>query len=299
MPYQGELAALGTAVMWSLTGVLFSYSGRRIGSDTVNRTRLLFAILYISLTHLVLEGVLFPFEARLWRWGWLTLSSLLGLVLGDGALFYAYVLIGPRLAMLVMSLVPILSALAAWVAFGETISRPEALGITVALAGVAWVITERQTGQRDLQAQRQYGLGLLMAFLGALGQTSNLIFSKFALVDGFSALSATQIRLVVGALALWGWTLLRGEIGPMVARLRDRRALAAIAGGALVGPFLGIWLSLLAVQTTRVGIASTLMALPPIFLIPLTYLLFAERITLRAIAGTITALAGVTLLLLS
>lgn len=298
MPYSGELAALGTAVMWSLTGLLFSYSGRRIGSDSVNRTRLLFALVYISLTHLLLEGSLFPFHAGLWRWGWLSLSSVLGLVLGDGALFYAYVLIGPRLAMLVMSLVPILSALAAWLAFGETITRPEALGILVAVAGVAWVITERQSDRRDPQAQQQYGLGLLMAFLGALGQTSNLIFSKFALVDGFSALSATQIRLVVGALALWGWTLLRGELRPMLARWRDRRALAATAGGALVGPFLGIWLSLLAVQSTRVGIASTLMALPPVLLIPLTYLLYGERITRRALVGTLIALGGVALLFL-
>lgn len=90
----GQLAAIATAFCWSATAVFFSYSGQRIGSAVVNRSRLLFALAFISLTHLLLEGSLFPLGAEPFRWGWLGLSSVLGLVLGDAALFYAYVLIG-------------------------------------------------------------------------------------------------------------------------------------------------------------------------------------------------------------
>jgi drug/metabolite transporter (DMT)-like permease len=71
-----------------------------------------------------------------------------------------------------------------------------------------------------------------------------------------------------------------------------------IVGGAIAGPFLGVWLSLIAVQHAPIGVASTLMSLPPILLIPLAWLIFKERITQRAIVGTALALAGVAVLFL-
>ena len=99
----GEAAALATAVCWSFTAILMSYSGRRVGADVVNRSRLLFAFGLLAVAHWALEGSLFPTGVEPFRWGWLGLSSLLGLVLGDAFLFRAYVLIGPRLAMLLMA----------------------------------------------------------------------------------------------------------------------------------------------------------------------------------------------------
>jgi drug/metabolite transporter (DMT)-like permease len=296
----GIVAAFGTAVCWSFTAIFFSYGGRRVGSDVVNRTRLIFAFLFISIAHLLLLGVIFPFGTEPWRWGWLALSSVLGLVLGDAALFFSYVLIGPQLAMLVMAMVPIMSTFFAWIFFGEVINSTEMFGIAVAIGGVAWVVTEKRSdsAESDAARQRNYRLGLSMAFLGALGQTSNLIFSKFALLDGYSALSATQIRILIGGIVLWGMTALRRNIRPTMVKLRDRRALYAIMGGALVGPFLGIWFSLIAVQNARVGIASTIMALPPVLLIPLTFLFFGDRPTVRGVTGTVIAVIGVTMLFL-
>lgn len=296
----GIVAAFGTAVCWSFTAIFFSFSGRRVGSDVVNRTRLLFAFLFISIAHFLLMGVFFPFGTEPWRWGWLALSSVLGLVLGDAALFFSYVLIGPQLAMLVMALVPIMSASFAWLFFGEVISSTEMLGIAVAIGGVTWVVTEKRSVSAESRSayQRNYRLGLTMAFFGALGQTSNLIFSKFALLDGYSALSATQIRILIGGIVLWGLTALRHNVRPTVVKLRDRRALYAIMAGALVGPFLGIWFSLIAVQNARVGIAATIMALPPVLLIPLTFLFFGDRPTVRGVTGTLIALCGVAMLFL-
>lgn len=296
----GIFAAFGTAVCWSFTAIFFSYSGRRVGSDVVNRTRLVFAFLFISIAHLLLLGAVFPWGTEPWRWGWLALSSVLGLVLGDAALFFSYVLIGPQLAMLVMALVPIMSTFFAWLFFGEVIDSTEMLGIVVAISGVTLVVTEKQTVLAESRSaqQRNYRLGLTMAFLGALGQTSNLIFSKFALLDGYSALSATQIRILIGGIVLWSYTALRRNVRPTIVKLHDRRALYAIMGGALVGPFLGIWFSLVAVQNARVGIAATIMALPPVLLIPMTFLFFGDRPTARGVTGTLIALCGVAMLFL-
>ncbi len=295
----GELAALGTAVCWSFTAIFFSYAGRRAGADVVNRSRLLFACLYLLVAHRLLEGAFFPTGVEPFRWSWLAVSSLLGLVLGDAFLFRAYVLIGPRLAMLLMSTVPVFSAVFGRLLFNEAITGVEAAGILLAIAGIAWVVTEgRPEGKGgDPHADRQqYRRGLLFALLGALGQVTNLVAARYALVDDFPALSATLIRIVIALVVLWGAAAARGQVGPTLRHWGDRRVLRAILLGAFVGPFLGIWLSLVAVQNARLGIASTLMALPPVLLIPLEFAAFRQRVSRRGIAGTVVALAGVALL---
>ena len=290
----GEVAALATAVCWSFTAIFFSYSGRRVGSDVVNRSRLLFAFLLLLLAHRALEGVFFPGEVEPFRWGWLVVSSLLGLVLGDAFLFHAYVLIGPRLSMLMMSTVPIYSTLLGWLLFGESMTGVEGLGMLLAVAGVGWVVTEGQGG--SVADRRTYRRGLLFALLGAFGQVANLVAARYALVDGFPALSATVIRILVALLVMWGLAAARGQIRHTFAQWRDTKALRAIMAGSVVGPFLGIWLSLIAVQNARLGIASTLMALPPVILIPLEYIFFRRRVSPRSIVGTVVAMVGVALL---
>lgn len=291
----GEAAALATAVCWSFTAILMSYSGRRVGADVVNRSRLLFAFGLLVVAHWALEGAFFPTGVEPFRWGWLGVSSVLGLVLGDAFLFRAYVLIGPRLSMLLMSTVPIFSTLFGWWLFGEAVTGPEMAGIVLAVAGVGWVVTDGQSDLR-LADRRVYRRGLLFGLLGALGQVANLVTARYALVGNFPALSATLIRIAIGAVIVWAVAALRGQVSHTLRQWHDGRALRAMAAASFVGPFLGIWLSLIAVQNARLGIASTLMALPPILLIPLEYLLFRQRVSARGLIGTVIAMGGVALL---
>jgi drug/metabolite transporter (DMT)-like permease len=294
--FLGEAAALATAVCWSLTAIFFSASGRRIGADVVNRSRLVFAFLFLIITHRLLEGTFFPWGTEAYRWGWLALSSLLGLVIGDAFLFQAYVLIGPRLSMLMMSTVPILSTLFGWVLFGELVSGLELAAILLAVIGIAWVVTEGQTD--PLLADRgSYRKGLLFALAGALGQVANLVTARYALVDGYPPISATVIRIFVGLVVLWAIAAARGQIRTTVAAWQDTQAFRALIAGATSGPFLGIWFSLIAVQNARLGIASTLMALPPVLLIPMEYLAYRRPVSVRSVIGTLIAMAGVTLLI--
>jgi drug/metabolite transporter (DMT)-like permease len=294
MPW-GEIAALATAVCWSFTAIFFSYSGRRVGSEVVNRSRLLFAFVFLLITHWFLEGKLFPRDIEPFRWGWLAISSLLGLVLGDAFLFRAYVMIGPRLSMLMMSTVPIVSTMFGWLLFGEMVTSLELAGVVLAVGGVAWVVTEGQ-GDASAANRQTHNKGLLFALLGALGQVANLVTARYALVDDFPAISATVIRILIAAVLLWSLALVRGQIGHTFRQWRDKQAFRALLAGATVGPFLGIWFSLIAVQNARLGIASTLMALPPILLIPLEYLIYRRRISRRGMTGTVVAMVGVALL---
>jgi drug/metabolite transporter (DMT)-like permease len=289
--------ALGTATCWAFTSLLFSYSGRLVGSRVVNTSRLLFALVILSLLHLGIYGSLLPLGAEPFRWGWFILSSLLGLVVGDAFLFQAFVLIGPRLSALMMALVPIFSTLLAWLLFGETVSPMELTGIVLTLSGIGWVVTERRSAQAVVE-NKQYGWGILLGVGAALGQAGGLITARFGLVDEFPAFSATLMRMLVAALTMWGLAAWQGKIGFVVSHWRNRPALAGIAAGTVVGPVLGVWLSLAAIQIARLGIAATLMALTPIILIPLTYFILKEKISVRSVVGTIIALTGVALIFL-
>lgn len=291
----GEIAALATAVCWSFTAVFFSYSGRIVGADVVNRSRLIFAFLFLMLTHWFLQGSLFPLGTEPFRWFWFTISSILGLVLGDTFLFRAYVLIGPRISMLLMSTVPIFSTLFGWVLFGEVVTAVELTGILLAVVGIGWVVTEPQPG-RTVVENKEYKAGIFFGLLGALGQVANLVTAKFGLVGGYPSISATIIRIAVALVILWTLAALRGQVRPTLRAWRNRRAFPAMIGGAIAGPFLGIWFSLIAIQYARLGIASTLMALPPILLIPIEMTVYKRRVSWRGVLGTAVAILGVAFL---
>jgi drug/metabolite transporter (DMT)-like permease len=123
--------------------------------------------------------------------------------------------------------------------------------------------------------------------------------SKRGMMGDFDPLSATLIRMIVAAAVMWAVALFRGQAGATLRALNDRRASLAILAGAIAGPFVGVWLSLVAVKLTRVGIASTLMALTPVFVLVPSYFLFKERVGLRSILGTAAAVVGVVIILLA
>ena len=147
--------------------------------------------------------------------------------------------------------------------------------------------------------KKDFLLGILFGLGGALGQALGLITSKIGMEGGFPPLSAVLLRMFIGMLVIWIITLFQREARSTFEALKDRVALRAILGASIVGPFLGVWLSLIAIEQTQIGIASTLMALAPIFLIPLTKWFFKEQISGRVAFGTITALIGVTIIFLN
>lgn len=301
----GELAALFTSLSWSVTSIQFTLAGRRVGSPVVNRVRLVLALAYLSIAHLIATGVFWPLDASRERWLWLGLSGIIGLVLGDACLFQAYVLIGPRRGQLLMTSVPIISTLLAWLWLGEALTGIELLAMALTIGGIGWVVSERSrrgnsTGVFPGDADRRvYLTGILLGLGGALGQAIGLLFSKKGMEGGFSPLSATIMRILVAVVVIWAIAAVQGRVRPTWRALTDRVALRFIAGGAFTGPFLGVWSSMIAIQKAPIGVASTLMALPPILLIPLTHWVFGEQITRRAVVGTLVAFSGAALLLLS
>ncbi len=297
MDHLGEIAALLTSVFFSFTAVIFAQASRRVGSQITNRMRLVIALIYLLIINLILFSQALPIGAGPERWIWLSLSGVIGLALGDLFLFRTYEHIGPRLGMLLMSLAPIIGALLAWLLFGETLGFGQIAGIVITLAGIAWVVSTRPAANSN--QPHVDGRGLLFGVLAATGQAVGLVLSKQGMTGDFSPFAANAIRMLAAMAVFWLMTIAQrqGRETIEVAR-HDGSAMRLIALGAFIGPVLGVSASLLAVQHAEIGVASTLMALPPVFLLPVSYFFFKERFGWQTVAGTFVAMLGVALLFL-
>ncbi len=141
----------------------------------VNRVRLILALIFLIFTHWILLGQPIPLNAAPQRWFWLGISGVIGLVLGDAFLFQAFVWIGPRISMLMMSLAPVLATLAAWIFLGEVLSGGQIVGILITMAGVAWVVLD-QNGEssRNPGPEELLPGEYIFALGGATGQALGL-----------------------------------------------------------------------------------------------------------------------------
>ncbi len=294
----GEVAALATAFFFAMTALIFASTGRMVGPQVTNRVRLLFALIFLGLLNWILFREPLPFSAESSHWIWLSLSGVVGLALGDAFLFQSYVAVGSRLGILLLSSAPIFGSVIAWVLLGETLTPLQIIGMLLALAGIGWVVLSHEEPPETPHGNTQRGV--VFGLLGGLGQAVGLVLSKQGMSGDFDPFQANAIRMLAAVIFIWLWTFMEGQGGPTLAALRQKpQAIRLIALGALVGPLLGVSASLLAVQHTDIGVASTLMALSPVIVLPVSYFVFREKIGWPAIVGTLLAFAGVAILFLA
>jgi len=293
----GEIASLTTALCWTITSVAFESAGKRVGSISVNLIRLVMALLLISIFNLFTRGMMLPLDASSPAWFWLSISGIIGFVLGDLFLFQAFVIIGSRLSMLIMSAVPPITAITGFIMLGETITLLDLAGMMITMGGIALVILTKNP--EDKMVRFSYPVrGLIYAFIGALGQAFGLVFSKFGM-GSYNPFAATQIRIIAGiigfALVI---TILRSWNNVFLA-LKNHKAIQSILVGSFFGPFIGVSLSLLAVQHAPTGIVSTITSITPILIIPVAIIIFKEKVLPMEIIGAIITLGGISLLFIN
>lgn len=295
MQHAGEIAALATAICWTITALAFESASRKVGSLAVNLTRLALAFVFLTLFNWITLGHFFPHGATTQQWIWLMVSGLAGFVLGDLFLFEAFTIIGARVSALIMTLVPVQVALAGWLFLHEKLELLSIAGILLTLAGIFIVILNREDGKSFHFAHSAKGLAF--AFLGSVGQSTGLIFSKYGMQD-FNPFMSTQIRIIAG---FFGFALLiffMGKWKNVGKAFRNKPAFKRIVFGSFFGPFLGVSLSLLSVQLTQTGVASTLMSMVPVFIIAPSVIFLGHKVSTREIIGALVSVAGVSLFFL-
>jgi drug/metabolite transporter (DMT)-like permease len=279
-----------------MNAMAFEAAGKKVGSLSVNYIRFFVAFPLLTMTAFFTRGLAFPLDATSDAWIYLSLSGLIGFVLGDIFLFQALVEIGSRVTLLIKSMGPPLAALAGFLLMGERISPLGLVGMLVTMFGISLVILSRNPEEKRMRLNRPLR-GVFFAFLGAVGQAMGLIFSKLGM-GSYNPLAATQIR-TIAALITFSILITVWKKWPEIrVAFKDKRAIAQIAMGAILGPFIGVTLSLVALQYAPAGVVSSLTSISPILIIPFSIGIFKEKVLPKEILGALISILGVILLFL-
>lgn len=311
MQYFGEIIALIVAFSWTATALFADIASHRIGALPLNLIRMAMSLLFLALLLWVFTGTPYPQFADGKAWFWLALSGLVGYVFGDYCLFNSYIVFGSRYGQLFMTLAPPVAGIAGWLMLGEAMSWHSWLAMLVTLTGIGYSILNRGGESHKLTLQLPLK-GVLLGIGAGVGQGVGLVLSKIGLeyyeasvpADAPEAISrlmpfaGTFIRAVFGLIGFTAILALRKSLGQVREALHDRKGMSFAALTTFFGPFLGVSLSLMAVQYAKAGIASTLMALTPVLIIVPYALINKQRITAKEVIGTFITITGVALFFL-
>ena len=306
MTYFGELISIGVAFSWTATALLSEFGSKRLGNLTLNVLRMLLAMLFSLVLFGVVTGSPLPPGASAEAAGWMLLSGLVGYVIGDFCLFQCYIIIGSRYGQLFMTLAPLAAALMAWLTLGQQMKAMSIVAMLVTLLGIGISVLGR--GEHHKVSLKLPLNGVLFAIGAAVCQGVGLVLSKIGMdhyetttlaeagiPDWIVPFSANFYRCIAGIIGFLFLLWVANGLEHLREAMHDRKGLTVATATTIFGPFVGVGFSLMAVQYTSAGIASTLMAMTPIIILLPSYWLFHEKITWRAVLGAVISVCGVSL----
>jgi len=305
MAYIGELISIGVAFSWTATALLSEFGSKRLGNLTLNVLRMMLTLTFSLVLFGVVTGQPLPAGASAEAAGWMLLSGLVGYVIGDFCLFQCYIIIGSRFGQLFMTLAPVSAAFMAWITLGQQMTLMSMVAMLVTLLGISISVLGR--GEHHKVSLKLPLNGVLFAVGAAVCQGVGLVLSKIgmdhyevsaSMPDWLIPFSANFYRCVAGIIGFSLLMYFRQGIAPLREAIHDRKGLIVATATTIFGPFVGVGFSLMAVQYTAAGVASTLMAMTPIIIILPSYWLFKEKITWRAVLGAMVSVVGVSLFFL-
>lgn len=311
MEHVGELISLVVAVSWTATALFADIASHRLGAVTLNFIRMAMSLVFLGAVLWIFTGAPYPLHADAGTWFWLALSGLVGYVFGDFCLFNSYVVFGSKYGQLFMTLAPPIAGIAGWLMLGEKMSWHSWLAMLVTLSGIAISIMARQDGSNRLTLKLPLK-GVLFGIGAGIGQGVGLVLSKIGLEhysaslpqDAAAAMqtmmpfAGTFIRAVAGLVGFFVILAAWHKLGNLERAVHDRKGMTFATLTTFFGPFLGVSLSLMAVQYAKAGIASTLMALTPVLIIIPYSIINKQRISIKEVIGTLITVTGVALFFL-
>ena len=307
----GEIIALGAVAGWTVSALAFETAAKRIGSVPVNIIRMVMAALILILINALRGLPPWPAGITAADFTWLIASGFVGFFIGDLLLFRSYLIIGSRMAMLIMSLSPPVSALLDRLVFGTLLTPWDAAGMILTMIGVALALSgtlpgrppsekpaDGETRGVPVRETRPVFAGVLLAFGGALGQSGGMIFAKLGM-RGIDAMSATFIRTLGGIAGFLALVLLTGAAARIMAGLRNTPAMLRISIGALAGPVLGVSAVLASMNHSPAGFVSAIIAVIPVVIILPSIHLLKDKVRTREVLGAAVAVTGVIVLIVT
>lgn len=307
----GEILSLIVAVSWTATALFADIASHRIGALPLNLIRMVLSLLLLAGLLWIVTGAPYPQFASGEAWFWLALSGLVGYVFGDYCLFNSYVVFGSKYGQLFMTLAPPVAGITGWLFLGESMRWCSWLAMAVTLSGIAICILSRQGESHKLGLKLPLK-GVLFGIGAGVGQGTGLVLSKIGLehyaasvpadaaasVSSMMPFAGTFIRAIAGFVGFFVILALRKSLPQVAAATRDRKGMTFATLTTIFGPFIGVSLSLMAVQYAKAGIASTLMALTPVLIIVPYAIINHQKISVKEVFGTLVTMAGVAMFFL-
>jgi drug/metabolite transporter (DMT)-like permease len=292
-----DLLALGAAACWALSSVSAVSPARHLGSFAFTRWRMTLVALMLWAVTLVTGGW---HTLPLHTWGFMGLSGLVGIFIGDTALFAAMNRLGPRRTGVLFATHAVLSALLGFGFLGERMSLQTMLGAGLTLAGVMTaILLGRHKGEAHAwEADRGHvGAGVALALLAALCQAVGSFIAKPAMGPGVDPVAASAVRVTVACAAhyvlLWsGFAASRAHQAPTL------RVLAQTGLNGFIGMGVGMTLILLALKHGDVGMVAILSSVSPVVVLPLLWLHLGRAPAPGAWVGAALTVLGTMLILL-
>lgn len=311
MQHLGEIISLIVALSWTATAIFADIASHRLGALPLNLIRMGISIVFLSVLLVIVTGSPIPLYADGATYFWLALSGLVGYVFGDMCLFSCYVLIGSKFGQILMTLAPPVAGIAGWLMLGEKLSWHSWLAMLVTLTGIAICILGRGGASHKLEIKLPWK-GVLLGIGAGIGQGVGLVLSKIGLENYAAALpddvsrgvtfmmpfAGTLIRAVTGFLGFFLILAIMGKASQLRTAVNDRQGMKFAVLTTFFGPFLGVSLSLMAVQYANAGVASTLMALTPVLIIVPYSIINHQKISPKEILGAIITVTGAALFFL-
>jgi drug/metabolite transporter, DME family len=294
----GELAALGTAISWTVSAVLY----RRALADTkplqANIVRLsCTSLLLVAFVVAIGKSTVFT-SLPLYAVALSSLSGLVGLGLGDTLYMVSLKQIGVSRAVPISCTYPLFSLLFA------LLIQPKTVGLGVTIAAVAivfgiWLLAKEEEPDKGIEQKGFRTKGALFALGAAIVWAVSITMINAAVtlhetstLD--SALVLNTIRVVSVAVFLLASTPLTDR--RFTFTKVQRKSLVLLVLGGLValglGWFLLAYSFLFISEAQAVPISST----TPLFAVVSGMIFLRERITVRNVAGTLVIVFGIFIL---
>ena len=307
---RGVFAALLSTILFSVSITCGHRSAKLIGGTEANFWRLTTAGLLLGVWSYAfgvgMGGAAFPL---------FLLSGVVGIGIGDVALFQALPRLGSRLTSLLNGCLSApLAALIEWLWLGTTLSLGQILWGLLVVVGVGVALMPDEHMQRT---RRALFVGTLFAILSALFNAVGGVVSRRAYetarasgehLDGGNA----AFQRILGGLLLGGICLLivkrrafkvqaraPHELVMETSRKKWRGVWPWVLVNGLAGQALGVSCMQWALETTPAGIVFAITAITPILIIPFAMVVEHERPTLHSLVGGAIAVGGVIALALS
>ncbi len=300
----GLSAAFTTVACWTVGTLSFTKASKIAEPLSVNRVRLLYATILLSLT------LIFIFQIsplQLFRsvtpmhWFWLGISGIIGLTIGDFFWFTAFRLIGGSKTSLFNPIAPIAAFMLGIFILDENMNWIGIMGMSISIGGILWFIRSNQHDTLNPVKKEHAAKGMLFAALGAICQGLGLVCAKKGLILAgqydIPPMHATWVRMSIATLTTYSIGVFRSDLVKEFKHITFSKAvLKPVLLGTFFGPVIGVTMSMVAAKNMEVSFAQTILSLLPISVMLTAFISGKEKVQFISFIAALISISGVIVL---